>query len=478
MSASTAYAEASARPPLSRLEKLTLAHTAVLVVGTTWAFGGQAEWVRGPIAWFGTLGLFLTVAALRDRSTWRDGWTRPLAWAWPVIAFNVFVLLGCLNPSFREVRFESEINYAHVGGRPGWPSVVRPDLALPALWRFDVLWLAGLNLALIIRQRHALRWLLIVMVVNAAVLAVFGTMQKLAQAKGIFFDAVPSPQVYFFASFVYHNHWGAFMLLMLPCCLALIWHHGRRQSVRDFFHGPGFSGLVVVLLLAVTVPLSGSRSSTLLLILLFSTAFLLWLIKFIFQRRHSQESIAGPIFGAVTAVVLGVAAIWFVAGETIASRVSKSREQFAEMRARGTVGDRAELYRNTWRMAQAKPWFGWGMASYPQVYTRFFNTRAPRDKLPIFYNDAHNDWLQALAEHGFVGSALLALAVILPLRRLRGRHILSPIPGHLLAGCALILLYAMIEFPLANLAVVLCWWVCFYGAVHYARLQDREASAS
>ncbi|HUR59842.1 MAG TPA: O-antigen ligase family protein [Opitutaceae bacterium] len=462
------------RPALSRLEHLTLAHVAVLVVGTTWAFGGQAEWVRPPITWFGTLGVLLTVFALRDPRALRDGRIRSLAWAWPVLAFNLFVLLGCLNPSFREVRFETELNYAHVGGRPGIPSVVRPDLALGALWRFDVLWLAGFNLALIIRQRRALRWLFIVMVVNAAVLAIFGTLQKLAHAKGIFFDAVTTPQVYFFASFVYHNHWGAFMLLMLATCLGLVWHAGRRLSTHDFFHSPAFGGVVVLLLLAVTVPLSGSRSSTILALGLLGVAFVIWLARLIRTRRHHDESIAPPIVGALAAVALAAAAAWMVAGEMIALRLSKTREQLTEMRERGTIGDRAQLYRNTWRMAQAKPWYGWGMGSYPQVFTRFFNTRSPRDKLPIFYNDAHNDWLQALAEHGFVGSALLALAGIIPLRRLRTRHLVSPIPGHLLAGCALVLLYALLEFPLANLAVVLCWWVCFYGAVHYARLQDRE----
>ena len=50
-------------------------------------------------------------------------------------------------------------------------------------------------------------------------------------------------------------------------------------------------------------------------------------------------------------------------------------------------------------------------------------------------------------------------------------------PTYLLAGCALILLYAWVEFPFGNIAVVLVWWLSFFSAVHYARLYDREASA-
>jgi O-antigen ligase len=98
--------------------------------------------------------------------------------------------------------------------------------------------------------------------------------------------------------------------------------------------------------------------------------------------------------------------------------------------------------------------------------------------MPRFYRDAHSDWLQSLAEHGFIGSALLALCALLPARHLRLRHLTSPLPAYLLAGCTLVLLYAWIEFPFGNLAVVLTWWLCFFSAVHYARLYDREAAAS
>ena len=75
------------------------------------------------------------------------------------------------------------------------------------------------------------------------------------------------------------------------------------------------------------------------------------------------------------------------------------------------------------------------------------------------------------------GTALLALCGVVPLLRLRRRHLVSPVPTYLLAGCALVLLYAWVEFPFGNVAVVLVWWLSFFCAVHYARLYDREAAA-
>jgi len=460
--------------PLRPLEWAVLTHLAIFLVGTTWAFGGAADWLRPIIAWWGSLGVLLTLTAIQDRDARRDGWMRPLVWLWPLAAFNTLVLVGCLNPSFRALAYGSETILVNSGARPGLPSSARPALALQALWLFDAIWISCLNLALVIRQRRALRGLLFLAVINALALAVFGTVQKLAHAKGLFFDTVPSPQLYFFASFVYHNHWGAFTVLMSAACLGLVWHFARRSDSRDFFHSPAFGGLVALFFLAATVPLSTSRSCTVLVLLLLGTAFAHWLWRLVQKRRRFNESVAPTLLAGSAALLLATAGVWFVARESISTRVATTRQQLGEMRARGDIGARGELYRNTWQMAKDHPWFGWGMASYPHVFT-LYNTRRSVDKLPVFYRDAHSDWLQALAEHGFAGTACLGLLGLVPLLGLRRRHWSNALPFYLFTGCTLILLYAWLEFPFGNVAVVLSWWLCYFTAVHYARLYDREA---
>lgn len=468
----------SNRRSLGFLESIALAHTAIFLVATTWAFGGQAEWVRVPLSWWGSLGALITLAALRDRAAWRDGWMRPLHGLWPMAAFNVLVLIACLNPSFRELKDGAETLLVNTGAHPGLPSSARPLLALQALWLFDAVWISCFNIALVVRQGRALRLLLLVIVGNAFVLAVFGTAQKLSHAQGLYFDAVPSPQVHFFASFVYHNHWGAFMLLTLSACLGLSWHYARRSTARNILHSPALAGLVVTLVLAATIPLSASRSSTLLALPLLGGALLHGGMRLVRERRRHRESIAMPLLAATTALVVAGAAIWYVARDTITVRLALTRDQVTSMREQGGIGSRAELYRDTWRMAQAKLGFGWGMASYPHVFMLYNSQESSVDRLPIFYRDAHSDWLQAFAEHGLVGSALLGLCAIIPLLRLRRRHFASPLVAYPLAGCAVLLAYAWIEFPFGNVAVVLTWWLCFFCAVHYAHLQDRRASRS
>ena len=127
-------------------------------------------------------------------------------------------------------------------------------------------------------------------------------------------------------------------------------------------------------------------------------------------------------------------------------------------------------------MAADRPWFGWGMGSFPHVFMIYNTQKVNRqDNLPKYYHDAHSDWIQSLAENGFVGSGLLGLGAIVPLLGLRRRQLLgSSIPLHLLWGCGLVLLYAWIEFPFGNVAVVLSWWLCFFCAARYAHLQRFE----
>lgn len=460
--------------PLRPLEWAVLTHLGIFLVGTTWAFGGAADWLRPILAWWGSLGVLLTLTAVQDRDARRDGWMRPLLWLWPLALFNVLVVAGSFNPSFREFIVDGSTILVPQEARAGLPSSARPALALNALWLFDAIWISTLNLTLVIRQRRALRGLLLLLVANACALAVFGSVQKLSHATGLFFDTVPSPQLFFFASFVYHNHWGAFIVLMSAACLGLVWHYAKRSESRGFFHSPAFSGLVLLLFMAATAPLSTSRSCTALIALLLSVAFGHWLWRLAQKRRKFKESVAVPLLGACAAVVLAGAGVWYVARDTITARLATTREQLGEIRARGDVGARGELYRNTWQMAQARPWFGWGMASYPHVFT-LYNTRESVDRLPVFYRDAHSDWLQALAEHGFVGTLCLGLCGVVPLLGLRRRHWFNALPFYLLVGCTLILLYAWVEFPFGNVAVVLTWWTCYFSAVHYARLYDREA---
>jgi O-antigen ligase len=461
----------SDRPALKPLEWAVLFHVASMFAFASWAFGGGADWVRTALAAWGSLAVVIIVAFVRDPTDCTAGRLRPLRCLWPLAAFDLLTLVACLSPSFRPILAGSETMLVKID-LPSWrPSSALPASALYELWLFNALYLSAFNLALVLRQRRALRGLLMFAGANALALAVFGTLQKLAGSTGLFFDRVPSPQPFFFSSFVYHNHWGSFALLMAAACLGLVWYYAKGHEARDFLHSPALTWVVVVLALAAAVPLSGSRSCSLLMLALLVGASVHTLANIVRGRRRYGESVALPLTAAALTAVLAAGAVWFVARDSITTRFEQSRQQVVQFRETGSIGSRAVLYRDTWAMARDNLWFGWGTGSYTHVFLLYNTVKPGPDLLIQLYRDAHSDWLQSVAEHGLVGTALVGLCALVPLAGLRRRDLSGPLATYPLVGCGLVLLYAWVEFPFGNAAVVLAWWLAFFCATRYARLE-------
>jgi O-antigen ligase len=468
------------RPSSGTLEKLVLVHFGVLVVFTSWAFGGQAPWVRECIALWGAGGVLLFFAACARRSRLPGETGHPVVrFLWPLVLFDLAVGLSCFNPSFQEVIVAGEPSLVMGDPRPWLPSTARPLLTLKELWQFNVIVLSSFNLVLVLPNRGAVRAVLLLLGGNAVALAVFGTFQKLTGASGLWFGLVHSPNPKFFSTFIYHNHWGAFTLLNAAICLGLLYHFVRRGGQRDLWHSPVLLGALATLLLAATIPLSESRSCTLLMVCLVAGSLTHLLVRLVRRRRESHRSAVAPVAGIILAALLAAAAVAYLGRDVIAQRTRLTSEQLSHIAREDTLNSRLTLYRDTWRMAAEKPWFGWGLESYAHVF-RIFNTQRAVEKwvwIP-YYAEAHNDWLQSLAEVGFVGTGLLALLVLVPLFSVRWRRVDSMLPRYLLAGGGLVLLYAWVEFPFANPAVMLTFCATFYCAIRYAMLdlQPRRKS--
>lgn len=461
-------------PQTPKLELLTLVHVGALFGFTVWAFGGMTSWARLPICLWGSLSVVLLASFVQSQRH-TPGALRPLHWLWPLLGFNVLVLAGMLNPAFGIVQMEGQPMFFRLEEKPHLPMSSRPEVALRALWLFDALFLTCFNLALIVRQRSRLRGLLYFVAANAFALGLFGVAQSFSGSKGLYFGAIPTLQPYFFATFVYHNHWGAFMILMIALSIGLIWRSARQGSSRDLLHSPLFGGIVAIFMLAATAPLSGSRSSSLGLVVLIGFALIHLLVKIVRRRRAGGQSALPPIVLALTLAAACGYGVYDVARPMIERRLVHTQEQLEAATRHGDLGARPALYRDTLSMAEAKPLFGWGMGSYPAVF-QLFNTRSAPDRWAgyqrkaILYNDAHSDWLQSLAEVGIIGTLLLISMAVIPLLALRRSGFGGTLSGYLLLGCTFVALYAAVEFPFGNIAVVLSWWLCFFTAIGYSRL--------
>lgn len=453
-------------------ERIVVLHVAVLIVGTSWGFGGQAPWVRHLLAIWGSVGIALFVMIAGRRSVRWELTSQPLRHLWPLLAFDALVLISSLNPSTELLRSGTEAFYRHIPPRWSWlPSSARPGLSLRELWQFNGIVLSCYNLLFVIQRRQRLRQLLYLVGANALALAVFGTLQKLTHASGLWFGRVKSPNDFFFSTFIYHNHWGAFTVLNTAACLALLFHALRREQHRDIWHSPALAGAVATLLLAATAPLSGSRSSSVLLAVFLFGALVHFLMRLIRLRREHHESVALPVAAIALAAVLSAGAIFVLSRNVIAVRAQTTVQQLQDIRQETTLNQRLRLYRDTWNMAAERPVFGWGLETYANVFMIYNSAPDPGPGgWKPFYAEAHNDWLQSLAEIGFVGTGLLLLLGATPLWTVKWRRVESLIPRYLLAGCALVLLYAWAEFPFANPSVMIAFWFSLYLGAAYARL--------
>jgi O-antigen ligase len=460
----------------ARLETLALFHAGLMVLLSSWGFGGNAPAVQTALTVLGLPALLLTLHELRRRR--QEGATsrRTLLWLVPLLAFNGLTLAALLQPSLRSVTIEGAVQYVRLGVGLGWPSSARPDLALRELLLFDALVLPAFNLAWVVRTRSGLRALLLFCTLNVFVLGVLGTLQTLSGAGGLYFGTVPSPNPTFFATFIYHNHWGAFTLLCLGAAAGLLFHLHRRTGRHRLLHSPVPALSLVILAVAATVPLSSSRSSTALVFLLLGIAFLDAL-----RRLGRGGPAAGP--GRVRAgllvatAVAGIAAVFWLAEPVLRVRAALTRSQLEQMREAGTIGARAQLYGDTWRMAADRLAYGWGLGSYGTVFA-FYNSLESADRLPQHYEDAHSDWLESVAETGLLGTACRGLMLLVPLLAVRRWWRQGgPLPVYGLLGCGLVLAYAWVEFPFGNAAVILTFWLVFYASLRLIQLEAHARGA-
>lgn len=452
----------------SKLERATQWHVVTFVIAAAWMFGGRIDWAVPILISWGAVGALLTLYGLIDRRQRGAPVKRWLIWLAAPLLLALWVLVSSFNSSFEIIWF-----YEREVFRPrdviNWlPTSATPDLTRSELALGLGLFLSAFNLCLNVEKRRTLRNITLYLGGNACVLALFGTVQKMAGTE-MFFGLQESPNDSFFASFIYHNHWGPFALLSIAGWFGLIEYLSKEDRGRGFLHSPAFSAIIAILLIAVTIPLSTSRSSTMMLVVLlvFGGFWLLWRIG---RRRVKPISRAILASTGLAAVVFFGASAYWLGGDTIRHRIGDTKQQIAAMQEMGGIGQRARVYGDTITFIQAHPIAGWGLESYGFVYRRYNTEPKTVEGWTVQFDEAHSDWLQLLAEVGLVGTLLFLITIIVPLKSVR-RHLFDdPYAGVPFFCLLLLALFAWVEFPFANPAVSLAAWVTFFGAIRYLQL--------
>jgi O-antigen ligase len=334
--------------------------------------------------------------------------------------------------------------------RPGWPSAIaREDAGEMWTWFMPaavMLWLVRAG----VRSRQGAERLLVLLVVNAALLAVFGIVQVAAGADAIY-GHFPTG-AHFFASFGYANHAGEFFVLMFAVSCGLALRSGR---------GRGRWGFVTASMLCLAaVHFSLSRLAML----------LGWALAGLALRefyRLSKGRLAPSTLLHVFLCVVAAACLLFylvtgLAGGSVGQSMS-GLSFSGVLRALG--GGRWDQLVSALRLWADHPVWGAGGWSYRYLGGLYM---PPEAWARITFNgedanltaNVHNDLVQFLGEFGLAGVGLMLAGLAVTgrplLRRGRAR---CPTALMMVSGLAATCVQSLVDLPFRCPAVTYGWLI-------------------
>lgn len=403
-------------------------------------------------------------------------WRFPLFWAGLLVL--LYLAIQGFNPAWN---YRSNASYwwlepvAHLGWLPSGMDV---PFATAGPWRALLvnasLWLTVCAVWIGFMRRLTFRLLFTFLVVNGVVLSLLGMAQQLTHATGVFW-LVPVSSQSFVASFIYRNHAGAYLNLVLALGAGLAWWYYARGNRRMDKSSPAGVFTFTAIIVGLMVLFTFSRGAILLLLTFAVLAGVAFLWSQFRQPAHerSRAVIVGLLLLLVAFVGIGLYSlkaenVWKRFEGMIADPVASAR-------------DRTEAHAAASEMFAAEPVFGWGAGCFrfgfplhlyrhPEIYYAGTNQRK-------YWEHAHNDLLEFPIEYGIVGSLLLAAPLgWIGWALVRRRFWTNPLALLALLGCGLTLVHARMDFVFQNPAILITWAVVLLAAIRWAELDQQPTS--
>jgi O-antigen ligase len=442
-------------PSLRRTEWMVGALGFATVAITTWGFAGKSSWAP-----LGFTVLSFLAAAVSVLSSRREGLRFNGRAFIPFIAFALIVVASIFNPSHQRVPGRADAWMEREAYLTWLPSTVAPAITVSAM----LPWLSALLLGAALRQaelgRRAARLLWGALLGHCVLVALVGIYFFFID-RGHILGFVKARQGYHFATFLYRNHWSAFMLLHIAVAVGFAlsalraWQTGRGRLDSTLI------GWGSALVLTITIAMPGSRSGLMIALLMLMVG--LGRFSWMLLRTHNSQAptyLARTVRLAVGLVFVGGIVIAGIAfnRDTIRPHWLRTQNQFKEVVA-GQEDLRYSLSRDACRMAFDRPVWGWGVGSFGLVFPLFQGNylKSASGETSTRVMHAHNDWAEMAAEMGVVGVLVLTLPVIILLAQ--GARSTGVLKRWGRAGAVVLLAYALIDFPFQCPAVLFMFTV-------------------
>ncbi len=289
-----------------------------------------------------------------------------------------------------------------------------------------------------INSEKRLQRIVVLIVIFGAAMAFFGILQRLANPDGIYGMRL-TPQAIPFGPFVNQHHFAALMQMTGGLTLALLL---GRDTTRE----KKYMLAIALVISGIAVALTGSRGGLLGFLAMASFGAL---FTFMSARKSRSEENAGVQRKLIFAVgALGFGLVIIGTALLIGGNDQVLRGIGAVSADTDVSTGRLHFWPVALKIFFANPLIGSGFDSFGVAFTRY-DTWSGLMRV----EQAHNEYLQMLAEGGLVAIGCVLLFIFLLFRK--GLAVVSSTKGFrqsaaigALAGCVGIMVHSFFDFPL------------------------------
>ncbi len=296
-----------------------------------------------------------------------------------------------------------------------------------------------------------LRRLLWLLSVNGALLGLEGIAQRLSGTNKLLWLAsthINRDALDQFGPYAYRSNAAQYFNLVWPITLAFWWTLHRDEGLRHLRH---HWLLVCAAIMAACPVIATTRGGALVTggLIVSSAAFLL--LSSIFFRSRQKTS------PRATALTFGVLCAFFVCTAWLAIHFGWSNLQLRMIEINQDYVAREDTYQTARQIAHDYQLFGTGPGTFNPLFQLYRSS--PEEYWPA---QLHNDWLETRITWGWLGSGMIALALLIVIARwfapggIHGGRRFVGIVWLGLLGC---LIHARFDFPFQIYSIVLLFVV-------------------
>jgi O-antigen ligase len=320
-----------------------------------------------------------------------------------------------------------------------------------------------------INDQKRLRRTISIIITFGALMAFYGILQRLANLESIY-GLRPSPQAIPFASFVNQHHFAAFMEMTAGLTLGLLFGKATKKDLNWLL-------LIAVVLMGIAIVLTSSRGGFLSLLGVLGFVITANLL----QKPDAEKPDAAKNFrrnfaligGGIALILVLFGAVILLGGDQSLLRGTGLQNAQADISS-----GRTHFWQIALKIIFDYPILGVGLNAFGTAYTQYDTWNGA-----MRVEQAHNDYLQILADAGVLGFICIIAFIYLLFRqslkiigKATDRYRRSAAIGAL-AGCFGILIHSFFDFPLrtpANVFFFLLLTVLATASISYPKLYKKE----